>query len=357
MELTSTQVRAIARVLPDALQPTWAEQTWSGTFGSRSLRALVEETTGSLHLTRESVRGELSAIGEVFRRTSEVGELVRSVELRPTGELVANHGFLELEDAVQGTGFARAFNDHAFARYADGGVERVELNASLEVGGYAWARQGFELLSDEVDEADRVVARGQLLARFVREARDSGAITAAQAHALEPRLVDSWGRLPPDALTSVQELAAMPEVGRSVLLGQSWAGVRPIERTRSWWSASPPTGPADARAAAARLRGAVAEQLPALHDPDRLGAAIERRTGRPLRGAETVLRREHELTSIDTTATLDVAGRPVPVLVSSSPGRPTTVSLQAVRSSDAATGDAVAEAFADLGLPADAITP
>jgi GNAT superfamily N-acetyltransferase len=54
-----------------------------------------------------------------------------------------HHSMFDLEPQFRGKGFATAFNKHVFMRYKELGIKRVELLANMEVGGYAWARQGF----------------------------------------------------------------------------------------------------------------------------------------------------------------------------------------------------------------------
>jgi hypothetical protein len=60
------------------------------------------------------------------------------------GKLVASHEYLQLDRNVQGSGFAREFNNNLFDWYRRSGFDRVEVNANIDVGGYTWATQGFD---------------------------------------------------------------------------------------------------------------------------------------------------------------------------------------------------------------------
>lgn len=68
------------------------------------------------------------------------------------GKLVATHETLKVEEPHQGKGIAQAFNNHLMDWYQKVGVDRIELVAGLEVGPYAWARQGYRIQGVEGGE-------------------------------------------------------------------------------------------------------------------------------------------------------------------------------------------------------------
>jgi len=71
--------------------------------------------------------------------------------------LNARHEILKLNPGVRGQGFATEYLEHLKAWYRAGGVERIHLFASLDVGGYAWARAGFDFRDQ--DAADSMITR------------------------------------------------------------------------------------------------------------------------------------------------------------------------------------------------------
>jgi hypothetical protein len=81
------------------------------------------------------------------------------------GKLIAVHAYLSLENGYQGRGFAAAFNANLERWYREQGVERIDLHANIDVGGYAWARAGYDFLDDESasDVLDRLRAEVQEL--------------------------------------------------------------------------------------------------------------------------------------------------------------------------------------------------
>lgn len=60
------------------------------------------------------------------------------------GGLSVEHDFFKLDRGVRGTGFASRWSKHAEDWYASQGLGKVTLSANIDVGGYAWARQGFD---------------------------------------------------------------------------------------------------------------------------------------------------------------------------------------------------------------------
>jgi hypothetical protein len=80
---------------------------------------------------------------------NEVGEFSRHLRRDPDGKLVAVHESLEIDPSVQGSGFANEFNQNLYDWYRRSGVDRVELYADIDVGGYAWATQGYDFADAE----------------------------------------------------------------------------------------------------------------------------------------------------------------------------------------------------------------
>jgi hypothetical protein len=83
----------------------------------------------------------------------KIGKVRRIVATDENGDLYAEHVRLEIKDEnYQGQGFADEFNAALEDWYRDSGVTRIELEADIDVGGYAWARQGYDFRDGEVAE-------------------------------------------------------------------------------------------------------------------------------------------------------------------------------------------------------------
>jgi hypothetical protein len=77
-----------------------------------------------------------------------VGEAQRIWKTGPGGVQV-KHQYLNLTKRVQGGGFAARWNRQVEDVYRANGVKEVVLDANVDVGGYAWAKQGYDFETAE----------------------------------------------------------------------------------------------------------------------------------------------------------------------------------------------------------------
>lgn len=88
-----------------------------------------------------TMRASLS--GGVHLSWSGTGvELKRSFDIED-GKKVVEHELFELNKELQGNGISRKVFKALYEQYRITGVERIELFANIDIGGYAWARYGF----------------------------------------------------------------------------------------------------------------------------------------------------------------------------------------------------------------------
>lgn len=108
---------------------------------SRQLRAQVDEVL-------KMGEGKIRVKGYVYdHERLDVGEFTRYLERDDDdGTWFANHDFLALNTGYRGQGFAKQWNDSMFDWYRANDVKYVKLLANIDVGGYAWAKQGFDWL-------------------------------------------------------------------------------------------------------------------------------------------------------------------------------------------------------------------
>jgi hypothetical protein len=344
--------RAIARELPDALRPDWATRAWSGTFGAAGLRAEVTRADTIVTLSELGVTGSSKVGGRVIgqpsglldrirtlggRRELHAGSFGQTVTLDDAGRLGVHHHSLKLARDSRGTGFGNGFVDHARASYAGAGIDDVSMFAGLSVGGYAWARQGLELATSATDDAAKALDRGRQIAEMVDSSRGiidlSGRIprlrrlTAEQHASIAPRLVRD-GMLPPDAITAMEQLAAVPDIGRRVLLGRMWKGSVEIERTAPWWRGNGAAATADP-ALLPSYRTEPARVVEESRQAARRIAALLPAAADPFRANETLAR---HLAGVGVTAVDDAADGARAVLRASlrrtAPSIETTVPLR-----------------------------
>jgi len=143
----------------------------------------------------------------------KVGDGIRVVE--PDGHSV-HHEALILSGPVQGQGFATRFNQNAERSYRTAGIDQIKLLANVDVGGYAWARAGYDFQNDR--------ARGKVAHRATKML---GEFTAAEQAQIRAVLDD------PDFTPLAMAMAgwrpgATMWPGKRIMLGTSWGGVKKL---------------------------------------------------------------------------------------------------------------------------------
>ncbi|MFI6162251.1 hypothetical protein ACIA59_20195 [Micromonospora haikouensis] len=169
---------------------------------------------------------------------NRVGQLLRAIVDGDDGPY-AVHGYLKLDPHVQGGGFARALNAHLERWYRQAGVTHIELKANIDVGGYAWARAGYDFKSPA--DAIRIIGR---LEDYVGRAergllnipadRVDEQIRAAD-ELLERARTSTFGTVDFPSAYEIAMLGWWPGAGRDdvwigkvTLLGSAWNGVKPL---------------------------------------------------------------------------------------------------------------------------------
>lgn len=73
-----------------------------------------------------------------------IGHVARTFERDAEGNLVVHHDVMRIVNDYQGKGIGTELSKSALEAYHQLGVHRIELDAALDVGPYAWARQGYQ---------------------------------------------------------------------------------------------------------------------------------------------------------------------------------------------------------------------
>jgi hypothetical protein len=240
------------------------------------LRPIVEGTFGGLTVkaTHGGVENdEIEVFADIYDGDgTKVGKLNRVVTHDDDGDLYAVHGLLQLDPDVQGQGFAEEFNANLEEWYRASGVTRIELTADIDVGGYAWARKGYDFrdgvpetiasalrravgtqgrrryrISDQTylptdDENYGFVAITPNGARLGQFGSRQEADLAVSAHLraspdVDAELADVVGRLDAGEHVGAYEISQLgrqpgqsgPDaswLGKEILLGSEWEGVK-----------------------------------------------------------------------------------------------------------------------------------
>lgn len=129
----------------------------SGEIGDPATDAIMEGFRfeyGGLRTAVDRVEpysdGSMGIYGQIFAQDgSKVGVFNRVIHYGDVPPWV-HHKRFGLVPEVQGSGFASAWNQDMYDWYRASGFDRVQLTANIDVGGYAWATQGFDFATDLV---------------------------------------------------------------------------------------------------------------------------------------------------------------------------------------------------------------
>ena len=152
-KLTSEQLEGGAP-LPGPLQKAWGE--WGFTPKGLARRLL---SGSGVHT--DSVRAGLNLKGDATGpkialellgddKNQPAGDFIFSFfKNEKTGKTHAYHDLLSLKDSFQGKDTAKTVLRNNFRLYDELGMDHVDLTAAITVGGYAWARYGWQLKDND----------------------------------------------------------------------------------------------------------------------------------------------------------------------------------------------------------------
>lgn len=172
------------------------------------------------------ITGEL--VGPTGRK---VGTFTRRIELEPSGDLVAHHEYLSINSNLRGSGFAEAFNENLLDWYRRSGIKRVYLAAGDEVGGYAWARAGYQFA--DATAADQFTVRAvEKITDALAETRMPRGVTRQQLLDLQDYIQDvRAGRRRAD-IAEISQFGRRPgQAGRAAV----WPGKWLLLGGDAWW--------------------------------------------------------------------------------------------------------------------------
>jgi GNAT superfamily N-acetyltransferase len=185
--------------------------------------------------------GNIHVIGRVLdENDEEVGEFIR--DIFPTSDKSVHHQSLYLSPSVQGRGFAKGFLSQSEAHYRAQGMEYITVQASDDVGGYAWARAGFTWgdgrPSDSVIQGMQFFAESypdhptvpkiQSMLKDIRDSRVTRKPTPREISELGEGTDDiEYGEFwtSPRSGTKIH-------AGAAILLGSEWEGVKDIRAVK-----------------------------------------------------------------------------------------------------------------------------
>ncbi len=179
--------------------------TWNFEDPKTGMRA----TVGDIVHDRFSTEAHITVTD---RAGNVVGKAIRTVK---PGQSTVHHDSLELQPGVQGQGFATRFNAAAEESYRAHGIEKITLKAGQNVGGYAWARAGY-------DFAD-MNAR----ANVVNRARDRAAYDPSSRDQIDA-VISRGDFLPIEVAMIGHTAGAEMWLGKEIMMGTNWNAVKEL---------------------------------------------------------------------------------------------------------------------------------
>jgi hypothetical protein len=166
-----------------------------------------------------------------------VGNFERRFFKDDDGRLMVEHELLELDDSVQGAGFATEFNANAEDYYVSHGIEAIRVHAGLDQGGYTWASAGFDFDPRPWSlKQSKANITGRIDDYLSDTSPDRAPLTPAQRErltSLRDRL-ESKDHTDPDFPTPF-EIASFGRTsgaetwpGSEIMTGSNWYGEKPL---------------------------------------------------------------------------------------------------------------------------------
>ena len=134
--------------------------------------------------------------------------------IRPPGQRSAELGGLAIEPEFQGQGFGARYMDLVEQSYREAGIEEITLTADIDVGGYSWARDGYNFRTSE--------ARG----RVGRMAREEGRRFNPEVQQQIREVADDPEATPAEFAMIGWARGASTWPGKQIMMGSLWEGAK-----------------------------------------------------------------------------------------------------------------------------------
>lgn len=209
------------------------------------LKKVFSGIYGDIHIDpsyltiRYSDYDELSVKGVLTDEWGQgLGSFERLLKQHSDGSIWAHHEFLKLNDPdMRGQGFAQAFNARAEKFYREIGVRGIYLEANIDIGGYAWARAGYDWAN--VRDSRRIEGRLRDQLNIVKNSKippERRAEQVALAQEMIKRMNGTFGDDDFPTPFEVSQLGRWPGaskddwwIGKAALIGSHWEGVKHLD--------------------------------------------------------------------------------------------------------------------------------
>jgi hypothetical protein len=147
------------------------------------------------------------------------------------GLRTVEHSFLQIPKDLQGKGFTKELFGNWYQEYKAAGLDKISLHANIDVGGYAWAKYGFEC--DFMDSVEGVLEHAFSKSRNIKamSAESTGAYRK-----MKDAFTEFYANNPVDAPFPMDVFANI-KGGKELMLGSDWFGslnLKNPERRAMW---------------------------------------------------------------------------------------------------------------------------
>lgn len=138
------------------------------------------------------------------------------------------HEYLIIPDDLQGNGLSKNIFKSLYKQYQAGDVQRIEVHANLDIGGYTWARYGFKanprslpMLRNYIDEIQKAATKGvrRVNTKTGKYYRD---MTSAEIREFDNTFREAINSGKPFDMNEFSSRKWVQETG--ILTGSDWSG-------------------------------------------------------------------------------------------------------------------------------------
>jgi hypothetical protein len=164
------------------------------------------------------------SVTDPHKAGEDAGSFKQRIARDGAGQLVVHYDDFKIAPGKQGNGFVTGLHNHAMEGFRRLGVDRVETLAT-EVGGYAWAKLGFEFSPGGGTLLAQRTAQAMEARMIVEMSHAFQEISGAEYAALAPLLIEEGATWKPGILSSTQEFLKLPgTLPKRLLLNSGWHG-------------------------------------------------------------------------------------------------------------------------------------
>lgn len=159
------------------------------------------------------------------RADKKVGEAFRTIHPAFNGEpTYVYHDSFVLDGPMQGQGFAARWGASVEQSYREQGIKQIRLHANIDVGGYAWARAGYNFAKRDADSG--ISSRENVGRNALKLAKRYDASVQKQVQAV----VGNPRSTPADFAMIGHTPGARTWPGKEIMLddGSHWSGVKKL---------------------------------------------------------------------------------------------------------------------------------